>query len=45
VDRYVRPMDLSSRFCEPCLGSLSGLASKGVTDGRDKWIATNPERD
>jgi hypothetical protein len=30
IDRYVRPMDSSSRFRQPCLGQSLTLASKGL---------------
>ena len=37
IDRYVRPMDSSSRFCQPCLDHPFTLTSKRGSNGRHKW--------
>src|SRR5271167_4218706 len=37
LDRYVRPTDSSSRFCQFCFGQSLALTSKGVPSGRHKW--------
>src|SRR6202166_4916456 len=37
LDRYLRPTDSSSRFCQFCLEQSLALTSKGVPDGWHKW--------
>src|SRR5580704_7771514 len=37
LDRYVRPTDSSSRFCQFCFEQSLALTSKGVPNGRHKW--------
>src|SRR5271166_6961196 len=37
LDRHLRPMDSSSRFCQPCLEQSLALTSKGLPNGRHKW--------
>ena len=45
LDRYVRPTDSSSRFCQFCFEQSLALTSKGVPNGRHKWTETDHARD
>src|SRR5208282_1341169 len=44
LDRYVRPTDSSSRFCQFCFEQSLALTSKGVPNGRHKWTERDRAR-
>src|ERR1700682_3986309 len=45
LDRYVRPMDWSSGFCQFCFEQSLTLTFKGVLNGRHKWTQRDHARD
>src|SRR5580658_10463465 len=45
IDRYVRPMDSSSRFCNLSLKNHSLQYRKEVPNGRRKWTEGDHARD